>query len=150
MILTEHGIEEARVWLRRAENEIARLFEENMRLRQSDRLIRDALSWFESHKIEEKIGHVPQWAAIARQRIGIAAGGGSIGGGGGASGDWNITGGGGRAPESSRPITEGTGGGSTVAAERERCARETQSYITRNTGDITLAKLVAAEIRKGE
>lgn len=37
-----------------------------------------------------------------------------------------------------------------VAAERERCAQKAQSYITLNTGDLTLAKLVAAAIREGE
>lgn len=32
-------------------------------------------------------------------------------------------------------------------AERERCAQEAQSYITLNTGDLTLAKLCADAIR---
>jgi hypothetical protein len=29
-------------------------------------LLRDALVWFESHSVEEKLGHLPQWVEMAR------------------------------------------------------------------------------------
>jgi hypothetical protein len=29
-------------------------------------LLRDALVWFDSHEVEQKLGHVPQWVAMAR------------------------------------------------------------------------------------
>ncbi len=32
-------------------------------------LLRDALAWFDSHSVEEKLGHLPQWVDMARQLI---------------------------------------------------------------------------------
>lgn len=30
-------------------------------------LLRDALIWFDSHDVEKKLGHLPQWVAIGRE-----------------------------------------------------------------------------------
>ena len=32
-------------------------------------LLRDALSWFDSHEVEEKLGHLPQWVNMARRLL---------------------------------------------------------------------------------
>lgn len=29
--------------------------------------LRDALSWFDSHEVEKKLGHLPQWVVMARE-----------------------------------------------------------------------------------
>lgn len=30
-------------------------------------VMRDALSWFEAHEVEKKLGHLPQWVTMARK-----------------------------------------------------------------------------------
>lgn len=30
-------------------------------------IMRDALSWFEAHDVEKKLGHLPQWVVMARE-----------------------------------------------------------------------------------
>jgi hypothetical protein len=32
-------------------------------------LLRDALSWFSSHEVEKKLGHLPQWVVMARELL---------------------------------------------------------------------------------
>lgn len=31
--------------------------------------LRDALSWFDSHEVEAKLGHMPQWVVTARDIV---------------------------------------------------------------------------------
>jgi hypothetical protein len=32
-------------------------------------LLRDAISWFDSHEVEQKLSHLPWWVKMARERI---------------------------------------------------------------------------------
>jgi hypothetical protein len=36
------------------------------RLNASFNLLRDAVSWFDAHEVEKKLGHLPQWVVSAR------------------------------------------------------------------------------------
>lgn len=32
-------------------------------------LLRDALSWFDSHEVERRLDHTPEWVVTARQEL---------------------------------------------------------------------------------
>jgi hypothetical protein len=40
-----------------------------LRMVEGYNLLRDALVWFESHEVEKKLGHLPQWVDMAKKLI---------------------------------------------------------------------------------